>query len=120
MDRVVHTIRSPACPQGTADAGSPWGLKPPEGIPYKTEKGYATGVKFLTPPAFQARTHLAHHALGDMAPVMGRQNPPHQAPVEELWFIGAQSEGGGGAAGMRIGARNVARGIPEEKLGHPR
>ncbi len=42
---------------------------------------------------------------------MGKANPPHQTDVEGLWFIGAQSESGGGVLGVMKGARNVARRI---------
>jgi phytoene dehydrogenase-like protein len=65
----------------------------------------------LTPEEFKQRTHLEHHAFGGIAPIMGKQNPAHETPVQGLWFIGAQSESGGGVAGVMIGARNVARRI---------
>jgi phytoene dehydrogenase-like protein len=65
----------------------------------------------LTPDDFQRRTHLKHHAFGGIAPVMGVPNPAHQTPVQGLWFVGAQSESGGGVAGVMIGARKVARRI---------
>jgi phytoene dehydrogenase-like protein len=63
----------------------------------------------LTPEDFKKRTHLEHHAFGGIAPVMGKENPAHETPVAGLWFIGAQSESGGGVAGVMIGARNVSR-----------
>jgi phytoene dehydrogenase-like protein len=50
---------------------------------------------------------------------MGKQNPAHRTPIEGLWFIGAQSESGGGVAGAMIGARNVAKRILEEQPGRP-
>jgi phytoene dehydrogenase-like protein len=65
----------------------------------------------MTPEDFQQRTHLAHHAFGGISPVMGKTNPPHQTDVAGLWFIGAQSESGGGVPGVMKGARNVARRI---------
>ena len=65
----------------------------------------------LTPEDFQQRTHLAHHAFGGISPVMGMTNPAHQTDVEGLWFIGAQSESGGGVMGVMKGARSVARRI---------
>jgi len=65
----------------------------------------------LTPEDFRQRTHLAHHAFGGISPVMGKTNPPHRTDVEGLWFIGAQSESGGGVTGVMKGARNVARRI---------
>jgi phytoene dehydrogenase-like protein len=65
----------------------------------------------LTPEDFQARTHLAHHAFGGIAPVMGKSSPLHRTDVEGLWFIGAQSESGGGVLPVMKGARVVARRI---------
>ncbi len=63
----------------------------------------------LTPEDFQKRTHLKHHAFGGIAPVMGVRNPAHKTPVEGLWFVGAQSESGGGVAGVMLGAQKVAK-----------
>ncbi len=69
----------------------------------------------LTPDDFQRRTHLKHHAFGGIAPVMGVPNPAHRTPVKGLWFVGAQSESGGGVAGVMIGARKVAHQILREE-----
>lgn len=52
--------------------------------------------EILTPEDFRLRTHLAHHAFGGLAPHMGAWRVPHQTPVPGLWFVGAQSESGGG------------------------
>lgn len=50
----------------------------------------------ITPEDWRRITHLDHHAFGGLAPVMGRPRVPHQTPIQGLWFIGAQSESGGG------------------------
>ena len=50
----------------------------------------------LTPEDFKKITHLKHHAFGGMAPIMGKSGIPHKMPIENLWFIGAQSESGAG------------------------
>jgi len=50
----------------------------------------------LTPEDFRKRTHLDHHAFGGIAPIMGKSGIPHKTPIEGLWFVGAQSESGGG------------------------
>ncbi|MGD9147099.1 MAG: hypothetical protein PVG56_08440 [Anaerolineae bacterium] len=63
--------------------------------------------------------HLAHHAFGGIAPVMGKQNPAHRTPIECLWFVGAESESGGGVAGVMLGARNVARRVLQQPPGPP-
>ena len=56
-----------------------------------------TKAKFiLTPDDFKEITHLKHHAFGGMAPIMGKDGIPHETPIKNLWFIGAQSESGAG------------------------
>lgn len=50
----------------------------------------------LTPEDFRARTCADHHAFGGLAPVLGSARIPHQTPIHGLWFVGAQSESGGG------------------------
>lgn len=63
----------------------------------------------ITPDDFRARTHTAHHAFGGVAPVMGAPKIPHKTPVEGLWFIGAQSESGGGINNVIPGAYKTAK-----------
>ncbi len=64
----------------------------------------------LTPDDFKARINVERHSFGGIAPLMNQQNPPHQMPIKGLWFIGAQSESGGGVAGIIGGAyRTVKR-----------
>jgi len=65
----------------------------------------------LTPVDFRKLTHLDHHAFGGTAPVMGKGGMPHQTPIEGLWFVGAQSESGGGIANVMSGARKTAKKI---------
>lgn len=67
--------------------------------------------EILTPEDFRRRTHTAHHAFGGLAPVMGAWRPPHQTPLEGLWFIGAQSESGGGVNNVIPAAYKVAQRI---------
>jgi phytoene dehydrogenase-like protein len=50
----------------------------------------------MTPEDFRKRTNLDHHAFGGIAPIMGKRGIPHKTPIENLWFVGAQSESGGG------------------------
>jgi prolycopene isomerase len=65
----------------------------------------------LTPDDFRLRTHLQHHSFGGIPPVIGNHPPPHCTPIEGLWFIGAQSESGGGVMKVMDGARKVTRKI---------
>ena len=67
--------------------------------------------RIMTPQDFRARTHLEHHAFGGIAPVMGAWQVPHETPVEGLWFVGAQSETGGGVNSVMPGAYRTARAI---------
>jgi phytoene dehydrogenase-like protein len=50
----------------------------------------------FTPQDFRTLTHLSHHAFGGIAPVMNAWRVPHKTPIQGLWFVGAQSESGGG------------------------
>jgi phytoene dehydrogenase-like protein len=65
----------------------------------------------LTPEDFRQRTHLDHHAFGGTAPVMGAAKIPHQTPMRGLWFVGQQSESGGGVNNVIVSAHRVASGI---------
>ena len=69
--------------------------------------------EIMTPADFRARTHLDHHAFGGIAPVMGAWQVPHETPVEGLWFVGAQSESGGGVNSVMPGAYKTARKIAQ-------
>jgi all-trans-retinol 13,14-reductase len=72
-------------------------------------RDHATVRVILTPEDFRERTHLRHHALGGVAPVMGKSGMPHRTPVEQLWFVGAQSESGGGINNVMHGAWKTMR-----------
>jgi len=39
---------------------------------------------------------LKQHAFGGIAPIKGAWRVPHRTPISGLWFVGAQSESGGG------------------------
>jgi phytoene dehydrogenase-like protein len=62
----------------------------------------------FTPEDFRARTHLEHHAFGGIAPLLGSWKASHQTPVKGLWFVGAQSESGGGVAAVLTAAYKTA------------
>ena len=65
----------------------------------------------LTPEDYRKRTALRHHSFGGIPPVIGNKAPAHQTPIQNLWFIGAQSESGGGVLNIMTGARKVAKQI---------
>jgi all-trans-retinol 13,14-reductase len=73
--------------------------------------------EIMTPQDFRARTHLEHHAFGGIAPILGSWRVPHQTPVAGLWFVGAQSESGGGVNNVVPGAYKTARRIADMASG---
>ena len=68
----------------------------------------------LTPEDFRRRTHLDHHAFGGIAPMMGTSGAPHKTPIKGLWFVGAQSESGGGLPNVIPAAYRTAQLIAGE------
>ena len=67
-------------------------------------EGSTTEV-IMTPLDFKNRIFVEKHSFGGLAPVMNQQSPPHQTPIKNLWYVGAQSESGGGVAGVVAGTR---------------
>lgn len=65
----------------------------------------------LTPDDFRQRTNLKHHSFGGIPPIIGNKPPSHKTPIENLWFIGAQSESTGGILNVMVGAKKVANRI---------
>ena len=65
----------------------------------------------ITPPDFRVMTNAQHHAFGGLAPVMNRPYIKHQTPIEGLWFIGQQSESGGGVVNVLPSSYKVAKRI---------
>ena len=68
----------------------------------------------FTPEDFKSRINVNHHSFGGLAPILGQQGPSHRTPVKGLWFIGAQSESGGGIARVMAGARKAVQMIIKE------
>lgn len=62
----------------------------------------------LTADDFRRLTHLKHHAFGGIAPLQGAWKAPHRSPLRGLWFVGAQSESGGGVAAVIVAAFKTA------------
>jgi len=65
----------------------------------------------LTPEDFRKRTHLDHHAFGGIAPLIGKSGISHKTPVEGLWFVGQQSQSGGGVNAVIPAAFRTAQDI---------
>ena len=69
----------------------------------------------LNPLEFQKRTHLRNHAFGGTVPHLKIPSPPHKTPIDNLWFIGVQSETYGGVTGAMTGADNGVKLILGDK-----
>jgi prolycopene isomerase len=67
--------------------------------------------EILTPEDFRTRTHLDHHSFGGIAILMGTSGIPHKTPIENLWFVGQQSESAGGINNVIPAAYKTAKRI---------
>ncbi len=65
----------------------------------------------ITPEDYRARTYLEHHSFGGWIPTIGTKPIPHDTPIKGFWFIGAQTEDGGGVAKVMIGSRKTVKKI---------
>jgi len=63
-------------------------------IPHLSE--HITERQIMTAANFRLLTHHDHHSFGGLAPHMAKKAPPHVTSIDHLYFIGAQSEAGGG------------------------
>jgi phytoene dehydrogenase-like protein len=63
----------------------------------------------LTPEDFRDRVYIDPHAFGGIAPFLNAARIPYKTPIEGLWFIGAQSESGGGVNNVIPTAYKVAK-----------
>lgn len=66
-------------------------------------------VETLTPKDFQRIAHTENHSFGGLAPVIGKPGIPHKTPIDGLWFVGHQSEGGGGVSAVILQAYQTAK-----------
>ena len=72
----------------------------------------------LTPDDFKSRINVVRHSFGGLAPIIGQIGPSHQTPINNLWYIGAYSESGGGVTGVAFGARTAINMILKEMKQH--
>jgi len=68
----------------------------------------------LTPDDFKSRINVVRHSFGGLAPIIGQIGPSHQTPINNLWYIGAYSESGGGIMGVIDGTRSAIKNLLEE------
>ena len=65
---------------------------------------HITVKKIMTAADYRNLTHMSKSSFGGTVPVLHQKNPPHKTPVKNLWFIGQQSENGGGLWAVSGGA----------------
>ncbi len=65
---------------------------------------HITTRKIMTAVDYRNMTHMSKSSFGGTVPVWHQKNPPHKTPVKDLWFIGQQSENGGGLWAVSGGA----------------
>jgi len=76
-----------------------------EKIPHLTE--HIVEKKIMTPLDYRKLAHHKHNAFGGVIPIMGIENPPHKTPVENLYFVGQQSENAGSVSNVLLGAKET-------------
>ncbi len=73
--------------------------------------------KIMTAEDYRILTHMKKSSFGGAVPVWKQQNPPHLTPVRNLFFVGQQSENGGGVPIVINGAREAYRKADLKKNG---
>lgn len=76
---------------------------------------HITMRKIMTAEDYRAMTHMSKSSFGGTVPVWHQKNPPHKTPVKNLWFIGQQSENGGGLWAVANGAAVTYRKCVKKK-----
>ena len=63
--------------------------------------------KIMTAEDYRRFTHMEKSSFGGVVPIWNQKNPPHMTPVQGLYFVGQQSENGGGVGAVMVGARDA-------------
>ena len=63
--------------------------------------------KIMTALDYQKFTHMKKSSFGGTVPIKDQKNPPHITPVDNLIFVGQQSENGGGLGAVILGAKDA-------------
>ena len=71
--------------------------------------------RIMTPVDYRKLAHLKKSAFGGIVPINGIKNPTHKTPVSGLYFVGQQSENGGGVFAVMMGAKDTWHLIKKEK-----
>ena len=68
---------------------------------------HITTMKIMTATDYQKYTHMKKSSFGGTVPIKDQLNPPHVTPVKNLYFVGQQSENGGGMCAVMMGAKDA-------------
>ncbi|MBQ3194745.1 MAG: NAD(P)/FAD-dependent oxidoreductase [Oscillospiraceae bacterium] len=68
-------------------------------------KKHTVTRKIMTAADYRNYTHMKKSSFGGVVPIWGQKNPPHETSVNGLYFVGQQSENGGGVGAVMTGAR---------------
>lgn len=63
--------------------------------------------KIVTAEDFRKFTHSSKSSFGGNVPIMNLKTPPHVTSIKNLYFVGQQSENGGGLAAVILGAKDA-------------
>lgn len=70
-------------------------------------KNHIITRKIMTAVDYRKFTHMEKSSFGGVVPIMGQKNPPHITSVKNLYFVGQQSENGGGVGAVMMGAKSA-------------
>lgn len=70
-------------------------------------KNHIITRKIMTAVDYREFTHMEKSSFGGVVPIMGQKNPPHITSVKNLYFVGQQSENGGGVGAVMMGAKSA-------------
>ena len=61
--------------------------------------------KIMPAKDYRRYTHMEKSSFGGVVPIRDQKNPPHKTSVRNLYFVGQQSENGGGVGAVMLGAK---------------
>ena len=61
--------------------------------------------KIMTAKDYRQFTHMEKSSFGGVVPIRNQKNPPHDTGIPGLYFVGQQSENGGGVGAVMVGAK---------------
>ena len=63
--------------------------------------------KIMTAKDYRVYTHMGKSSFGGVVPIWNQKNPPHVTGIPGLYFVGQQSENGGGVGAVMVGAKQA-------------